>query len=69
MLSKLALKMKHHDFLIHIDVLMLCSKFELIPTYIFQVMVILKCAKFLKICLCFFPKIGFKITPHFYYIF
>ena len=29
-------------FLIHIDVLMLCSKFELIPTSIFQVTVILK---------------------------
>ena len=29
-------------FLIHIDVLMLCSKFELIPTSIFQVMAILK---------------------------
>ena len=28
-------------FLIHIDVLMLCSKFELIPTSIFQVTVIL----------------------------
>ena len=29
-------------FLIHIDVLMLCRKFELIPTYIFRVMAILK---------------------------
>ena len=29
-------------FLIHIDVLMLCRKFELIPTSIFQVMTILK---------------------------
>ena len=29
-------------FLIHIDVLMLCSKFELIPTSIFQVTAILK---------------------------
>ena len=29
-------------FLIHIDVLMLCSKFELIPTSIFRVMVIFK---------------------------
>ena len=27
-------------FLIHIDVLMLCRKFELIPTQIFQVMAI-----------------------------
>ena len=29
-------------FMIHTDVLMLCSKFELIPTSIFQVMAILK---------------------------
>ena len=29
-------------FLIHIDVLMLCSKFEVIPTSIFQVMAIFK---------------------------
>ena len=29
-------------FLIHIDVLMLCSKFELIPTSFFQVTAILK---------------------------
>ena len=29
-------------FLIHIDVLMLCRKFELIPTKIFRVMTILK---------------------------
>ena len=29
-------------FQIHIDVLMLCRKFELIPTSIFQVMAILK---------------------------
>ena len=29
-------------FLIHIDVLMLCSKFELIPTLIFRVTVIIK---------------------------
>ena len=29
-------------FLIHIDVLMLCRKFELIPTSIFQVMTIFK---------------------------
>ena len=29
-------------FLIHIDVLMLCSKFELIPTSIFRVMAILR---------------------------
>ena len=30
------------DFLIHIDVLMLCRKFELILTQIFQVMAIFK---------------------------
>ena len=30
------------DFLIHIDVLMLCRKFELIPTSNFRVMAILK---------------------------
>ena len=29
-------------FLIHIDVLMLCRKFELIPTQIFRLMAILK---------------------------
>ena len=29
-------------FLIHIDVLMLCRKFELIPTSIFKVMTILR---------------------------
>ena len=33
-------------FLIHIDVLMLCRKFELIPTEIFQVMATLKISKF-----------------------
>ena len=37
-------------FLIHIDVLMLCSKFELIPTSIFRVMANLrKCQNFEKI--------------------
>ena len=35
-------------FLIHIDVLMLCRKFELIPTSIFRVTAI-KISKFLKI--------------------
>ena len=39
--SKNDLKFLLH-FLIHIDVLMLCSKFELIPTSIFRVTVILK---------------------------
>ena len=37
--QKLAPKL---HFLIHIDVLMLCRKFELIPTNIFQVMSIYK---------------------------
>ena len=60
-------------FLIHIDVLMLCRKFELIPTSIFRVTAILKIGQFLKNTLyyspCFFPKNGSKITPNFYYIF
>ena len=60
-------------FLIHIDVLMLCRKFELIPTQIFRVMAILKIGQFLKNTLYyspwFFPKNGSKITPNFYYIF
>ena len=30
------------DFLIHIDILMLCRKFELIPTSIFRVMATFK---------------------------
>ena len=36
-------------FLIHIDVLMLCSKFELIPTSIFRVMVIFLMPEFWKV--------------------
>ena len=35
-------------FLIHIDVLMLCRKFEVIPTSIFQVMTIFKIGQNLK---------------------
>ena len=35
-------------FLINIDVLMLCRKFELIPTNNFQVMSIFKMSQFLK---------------------
>ena len=50
-------------FLIHIDVLMLCRKFELIPTQIFRVM---SMSQFLKNTLyyspCFFPKNGSEIT-------
>ena len=60
-------------FLIHIDVLMLCRKFELIPTKYSGVMSILKFSQFLKKSMdyspWFFPKNGSKITPHFYYIF
>ena len=60
-------------FLIHIDVLMLCSKFELTSTSIFQVTAILKIGQNLKKSLyyspCFFAKNGQKITPNFYYIF
>ena len=60
-------------FLIHIDVLMLCSKFELIPTSIFRVMAVLKMGQNLKKSLyysqCFFPKNGQKITKNFNYIF
>ena len=56
-------------FLIHIDVLMLCSKFEPIPTSIFRVTTILKMGKNLKKSLYyspwFFPKNGQKITPNF----
>ena len=62
-------------FLIHIDVLMLCRKFELIPTSIFRVMAILKNRPFsekypvLYIAHGFFQKIAPKSPPHFYYIF
>ena len=61
-------------FLIHIDVLMLCRKFELIPTSIFRVMAIFKnWPIFEKIPVlyspCFFPKNGSEITKNFYYIF
>ena len=48
-------------FLIHIDVLMLCSKFELIPTTIFQVTTILKNEpKSEKIAHGFFQKMAPK---------
>ena len=60
-------------FLIHNDVLMLCRKFELIPSSIFRVMAIFKMAQNLKKSLyyspCFFAKNGQKMTPNFYYIF
>ena len=53
-------------FLIHIDVLMLCRKFELIPTSIFQAMTILKNQPIfekytvLYIAHAFFQKMGPK---------
>ena len=50
-------------FLIHIDVLMLCSKFEVIPTSIFRV------TKSLYYSPWIFPKDGSEITKIFYYIF
>ena len=57
-------------FLIHIDVLKLCSKFEVIPTSIFRVMTN---SKFWKKSLYyspwFFPKNGSEIIKNFYYIF
>ena len=60
-------------FLIHIDVLMLCRKFELIPSSTSGVMgTFLKRANFEKsmdYSSWFFPKIGSEITPNFYYIF
>ena len=60
-------------FLIHIDVLMLCSKFELIPTSIFRVMTTFKNSKNLKNTQGYspwiFPKNGSEITKKFYYIF
>ena len=61
-------------FLIHIDVLILYRKFELIPTKIFQVTAILKNEPISEkdpvlYSPCFFPKNGSEITPNFYYIF
>ena len=58
-------------FLIYIDVLMLCRKFELIPTSIFRVMAILKNDQFLKnilyysIAHAFFQKMAPKSPPIF----
>ena len=46
---------------------MLCSKFELFPTNIFQVMAILKIGQLSQgYSPWFFKKNGFKITPNFY---
>ena len=61
-------------FLIHIDVLMLFRKFELIPTQVFRVIAILKNEPFFeKIPVLyspwFFQKNGSEITSNFYYIF
>ena len=60
-------------FLIHIDVLMLCRKFELIPTSIYRVMAILRnepfTENFLYYSPWFFRKNGSEITKNFYYIF
>ena len=58
------------NFLIHVDVLMLCRKFELIPTSNFQVMAIFKMSKFLKNTLYyiahgFFQKMAPKSPPIF----
>ena len=57
-------------FLIHIDVLMLCRKFELIPTNNFRVMSILKVSQFLKkkakaIAHGFFQKMAQKLPSIF----
>ena len=62
-------------FQIHIGVLMLCRKFEMIPSSNFQVMAIFKNEPFsenfpvLYIAHAFFPKNGSEITQNFYYIF
>ena len=58
-------------FLIHIDVFMLCRKFKLIPTAIFQVMAIVKnmtiSEKYpvLYIVHGFFQKLALKSSPIF----
>ena len=61
-------------FLIYIDVLMLCRKFEPILTKNFRVVAILKNEPISEkypvlYSPCFFPKNGSEITPNFYYIF
>ena len=59
-------------FVIHIDVLMLCRKFELIPTKYSGVMSIFRnwpiFEKSMDYSPWFFPKNGSEITPNFYYI-
>ena len=60
-------------FLIHIDVLMLCRKFELIPTKNFQVMTILKNRPIFEnypvLQPMLFSKKWLQNHPNFYYIF
>ena len=60
-------------FLIHIDVLILCRKFDLIPTKYSGVISIFSNWPILKkawtIAHVFFLKNGSEITPNFYYIF
>ena len=59
-------------FLIHNDINMLCSKFELIPTSIFQVMAILKNEPKSEKNPCTIAHgflNGSEITKNFYYIF
>ena len=57
-------------FLIHINVFMLCSKFELIPTSIFRVMAILRKHQNFEKNPCtivhgFFKKMGLKSLKNF----
>ena len=58
-------------FLIHIDVNMLCRKFEVIPTSIFQVTATLRNEpKYLRLYSPWFlQKNGSESTKNFYYIF
>ena len=61
-------------FKIHIDVLMLCRKFEPISRSYYRVMTIFKNGPIFEnfpvlYSPCFFPKNGSKITKNFYYIF
>ena len=53
-------------FLIHIDVNMLCSKFELIPTSIFRVTAILKMSQNLKNTQGYSPWFVPKKSPKFF---
>ena len=61
-------------FLMHIDALMLCRKFEPIPSSNFRVMVNLKNGPISEnfpvlYSPCFFPRNGSEITQNFYCIF